>query len=373
MKLTIISHTEHYKRADGTIVGWGPTISEINHLAKDFEEIYHVAFLHQVKEIPPSSLPYTASNVHFVPLQPVGGPGILNKIRVLGSIPSVIATVRKTLKKTDVFQLRTPTGIGVYLIPYLTLFSNKKGWYKYAGNWAQENPPLGYRLQRAMLKKQKRKVTINGKWPGQPAHCYTFENPCLTLAEHKEGAEITRNKTFKPPFTFCFVGRLEDAKGVQRILDALTATENRSFIKEVHLVGDGPKKEVYKLQVEKHRLPVRFHGFLERNKVFELYKHSHFFLLPSTASEGFPKVIAEAANFGCIPLVSNVSSIGQYVTDENGFIVTPCTSEKLHQILQQIYNMEEEALIKKAREINKIANSFTFAHYRHRILTEILN
>jgi glycosyltransferase involved in cell wall biosynthesis len=372
LKLTIISHTEHYQTDDGTIVGWGPTISEINHLAKDFEEIYHVAFLHQVKEIPPSSLPYTASNVHFVPLRPVGGPGILNKIRVLGSIPSVIATVRKTLKKTDVFQLRTPTGIGVYLIPYLTLFSNKKGWYKYAGNWAQENPPLGYRLQRAMLKKQKRKVTINGKWPGQPAHCYTFENPCLTLAEHKEGAEITRNKTFKPPFTFCFVGRLEDAKGVQRILDALTATENRSFIKEVHLVGDGPKKEVYKSQVEKHRLPVRFHGFLEREKVFELYKQAHFFMLPSD-SEGFPKVIAEAANFGCIPMVSEVSSIGQYVNSENGYLITPCTSEKIHELLIQISKTPENEFINKASEIYKIANSFTFAHYRHRILTEILN
>ena len=38
MKLTIISHTEHYKLSDGTLVGWGPTITEINHLAEIFDE-----------------------------------------------------------------------------------------------------------------------------------------------------------------------------------------------------------------------------------------------------------------------------------------------------------------------------------------------
>src|SRR5690606_41847313 len=66
---------------------------------------------------------------------------------------------------------------------YLTLFCHKKGWYKYAGNWNQKKPPLGYALQRWMLKHQKRKVTINGSWPKQPKHCITFENPCLTEKE----------------------------------------------------------------------------------------------------------------------------------------------------------------------------------------------
>src|SRR5690625_4539144 len=112
MKLTIISHTEHYQTDDGTIVGWGPTISEINHLAKDFDEIHHVAFLHNVKDIPPSSLPYTAENIHFVPLSPVGGPGILNKLRVLASISAIVSTAPKKLKKTYLFQLQTTKGNG---------------------------------------------------------------------------------------------------------------------------------------------------------------------------------------------------------------------------------------------------------------------
>ena len=72
MKLAIISHTEHYRNAQGRIVGWGPTVSELNHLATHFDEIYHVAMLHDSAP-PPSSLPYLHDNITFVPLPPSGG------------------------------------------------------------------------------------------------------------------------------------------------------------------------------------------------------------------------------------------------------------------------------------------------------------
>ncbi len=371
MKLAIISHTEHYKNSDGTIVGWGPTISEINHLAQDFDEIYHIAFLHPGTP-PPSSLPYISSKIKFVPLKPVGGKGIGAKLKILWNIPIILGTVRKTLKLADVFQLRTPTGIGVFLIPYLTLFSNKKGWYKYAGNWNQDNPPLGYALQRWMLKNQNRKVTINGSWPKQPKHCVTFENPCLTEKEREEGLQIANSKSFAHPFTFCFVGRLEDAKGVQRIIDAFGALGNFEKVKTIHFIGNGEKMDYYKKQCDAFGLPAVFHGFLERKEVFEVYKKSQFLMLPSTASEGFPKVIAEAMNFGCVPIVSDVSSIGQYINPNNGFIVNPCTVKEFKQLLDQLIVMDAASLKIKAIESYQVAKDFTFENYQYRIKSEIL-
>ncbi len=203
MKLAIISHTEHYKDAHGRIVGWGPTVSEINHLAEHFNTIYHVAMLH-TSEAPPSSLPYLHSNIIFVPLPPSGGTTALNKLKILLQAPKTIAVVKKTLKKVDAFQLRVPTGIGVYLIPYLTYFSKKQGWYKYAGNWNQENAPLGYRLQRNLLKKQSRKVTINGQWPAQQKHCYSFENPCLTLEDRNAGIAVIKREVLRRTFFIHF-------------------------------------------------------------------------------------------------------------------------------------------------------------------------
>ena len=79
-KLLIISHTEHYKNANGVIVGWGSTVTEINYLATQFDKIYHLAvFLNE--EAPPSSLAYTSKNIYFVPLKGSGGKNILQKLK----------------------------------------------------------------------------------------------------------------------------------------------------------------------------------------------------------------------------------------------------------------------------------------------------
>ena len=371
LKLAIISHTEHYQDINGNIVGWGPTISEINHLADHFDHIYHLGFFY---EEPPkkSSLPYNKSNIEFVSLPVSGGKTIVDKLGILFAMPQLISKVDQYLKKVDVFQFRAPIGFGVYLIPYLTMMSCKQGWFKYAGNWNQKNPSIGYALQRYFLKKQSRKVTINGKWHNQPKQCYTFENPCLTDQERQLGKDLIQQKDYSPPYEFCFVGRLEDEKGVQRILDALKKIKTSGFIKNVHLIGDGLKKEDYERQIKKYDLPVSLHGFLKRNEVFNIYERSHFLLLPSTASEGFPKVIAEGMNYGCIPIVSSVSSIGQYINDENGFIVEPTNAVKLTEIFNKIEVLPENKLKNKVNLSYDVAKNFTFEHYIGRIKKEIL-
>jgi glycosyltransferase involved in cell wall biosynthesis len=372
MKLAVISHTEHYRRDDGVIVGWGPTISELNHLAPHFEEIFHLAFLWE--EVPPqSALPYIAPNITFIPLPRQGGTSFFSKLSLLTKMPATLQKVYKVLKGVDAFQVRTPTGMGVYLIPLLTLFSKKKGWFKYAGNWNQDHPPLGYALQRWFLRHQSRKVTINGRWPQQPRQCVSFENPCLTDIERIQGLQEIENKNYDGPFSFCFVGRLEDEKGVQRILEVIEQLGSHPKMKEFHLIGDGPKRIEYEQQALKLGVPVHFHGFLNRNAVFELYRKCHFLVLPSTASEGFPKVIAEGMNFGCLPLVSSVSSISQYVNEKNGWILNPVTGEQLLKTMHEILNQKGDILREKAGKAHKDVKGFTFEQYNHRILSEILN
>jgi glycosyltransferase involved in cell wall biosynthesis len=371
LKLAIISHTEHYKTEDGNIVGWGPTISEINNLANEFELIYHVAFFHEGTP-PPSSLQYTEPTIIFIPLPPTGGKSLKGKLSVLFKMPESLSIIRSILNKVDCFQVRTPLGMGVFLIPYLTFFSNKKGWYKYAGSWTLSNAPLAYRFQRWMLKKQSRKVTINGSWPNQLSHCITFENPCLTEQERKDGETLVESKSFFGPLSFCFVGRLEDEKGVHILMDAFSQLGDKRNIKSIELIGDGTKRSKYEKRALEIELPFIFHGFLSRNKVFELYKKCHFIVLPSQ-SEGFPKVIAEAMNFGCIPIVSDISSIGQYVNRENGYLIKNITASSLLNIFNEITATPEAILKKKALLGYRITNKFTFENYRNRVFNEILN
>ena len=51
MKLVVISHTEHFINSQGEVVGWGPTVIEINHLLDLFEEIVHIAVLNKSTDV----------------------------------------------------------------------------------------------------------------------------------------------------------------------------------------------------------------------------------------------------------------------------------------------------------------------------------
>ncbi|RYH72809.1 glycosyltransferase [Flavobacteriaceae bacterium 144Ye] len=372
MTLVIISHTEHYKTDDGTLVGWGPTISEINHLVAHFDTIIHVAMLHDGKA-PPSALPYTSERITFVSIPALGGRGIGSKLKSMVYAPKVIRSVAKVLREATVFQLRTPTGIGVYLIPYLTFFNKTKGWYKYAGNWNQTHPPLGYRLQRWMLKHQSRRVTINGRWEGQPKHCLTFENPCLTEAEVALGAAYSASREWPTVWNFCYVGRLESEKGVGRILDAfkVLSADEKAKIGTLHLVGDGPERSQFEAISKEIGVTVVFHGFLPRTEVFAIYKQCHGFIMPTTASEGFPKVIAEAMNFGCIPLVSNISAIGHYIHAKNGFLISPVNTNTIVKTILALVEIDESEYDSLIKNSSSIVEMFTFEYYNKRILKVI--
>ena len=374
MILTIISHTEHYKDTDGNIVGLGSTVTEINQLLGIFDEIVHIAMLHD-EVAPANTLAYISDRITFVPIPAVGGPRLKDKLNVIFEAPRILGLVSKQLDHSDYFQFRAPTGIGVYVIPYLLLFKQKKqGWFKYAGNWKQERPPLGYRFQRWLLQHQSRKVTINGVWDDQPEHCLSFENPCLFMKEVKDGQQLIAVKTFEFPIEICFVGRIEPEKGVDLFMESLSRlSKNQSKrIAKVHFVGTSEHLEEYVVRAGDMPVNMIFHDRISRAEVHGIYKRCHAIILPS-ASEGFPKVITEAMNYGCLPVVSNVSSIGQMIQDGvNGFLIEDLTVEGVKDTLVRLLS-QSQAQYTALTLVSKAAmKRFTYSYYNQHLLNTVL-
>ena len=116
-KLVVISHTEHQMNDEQRIVGWGPTVREINYLAQHWEKVVHVACLNQ-KNDSGSYIPYESNNIIFSPIPEFGGPTILDKIFIILKLPQILYTVHKTLEGATEVHLRLPISIGLFLIPY---------------------------------------------------------------------------------------------------------------------------------------------------------------------------------------------------------------------------------------------------------------
>jgi glycosyltransferase involved in cell wall biosynthesis len=94
--------------------------------------------------------------------------------------------------------------------------------------------------------------------------------------------------------------------------------------------------------------------------VHDLLKLSHFLLLPSD-SEGFPKVLAEAACYGVIPVVSSVSSIPHYINESNGFLWH--TGVPFYKLMEDIFKLSHENLQVKKKNIQLLSAKFGFNAY----------
>lgn len=333
MRLAVISHTPHH-HAGGRLVGWGPTIREIDHLAGLFEEVVHIAPVHD-GPAPASGLPYRAANVRVVAVPPAGGESVGNKLDVLRVLPRYVQAIRKELARCDIVHVRCPSNIG--LVAALLLSFRRlpeQRWIKYAGNWRpRSTESWSYGLQRWLLSRRipRALVTVNGRWPDQPAHVRSFLNPCLTDEELREGAAAGAGKSLVAPARLLFVGRLDEAKGCGRAVGILEALEREGIGATLDVVGDGPDRGRFETQAKAAGVEARFHGWLPRPQLSGFYANAHFLLLPSTSSEGWPKVLSEAMAYGVLPIASDVSSVPQYVErfgagraiaaeDRNGFV-----------------------------------------------------
>ena len=375
MTICIISHTEHYKDNNGNIVGWGPTVREISHLSAIADQIIHLAPLY-TKKAPSASLSYTDKRVQFIPLKPSGGKG-LKKLSVLFTAFHNLNLIHQYTKKADHIQFRSPTGMGIYVLPYLRFFRNKKYWVKYAGNWIDENIPLGNKLQKLFLLNfisSHTKVTYNGHWV-KKLNFLSFENPCLTEEEYQIGKEKIPQKEdpFIKGWQICFVGSLTEHKGVHLLLQALEKLENNKInIEKVHIIGDGPLMKQLKSQANRLNISVVFHGYLKKGEVNKVLFESHALVLPSK-SEGFPKVVSEAMNFGCIPVVTDISCIKQYIrNDYNGIFIKQPKYEEVALGIETLLYWDMKRYTNAVLYNSNLAGLYTYSVYNKMLQEKVL-
>jgi glycosyltransferase involved in cell wall biosynthesis len=282
------------------------------------------------------------------------------------------------VRRADVIHVRGP-GIPMFVgLIYCLIFPNKKWWFKYANDWSSWGKSRFWDLQKLLLSKFFWiRVTINGKWLNQPKHILSFENPCIWEISKKshQGWQLENLR-------FIYVGRLTNEKG---ILIALKCFESicRNLSEKVNIkftiIGEGPLKEYlanYKSELE--NLEISLLGTLSKTQIFEFYRLSDFIVLPTTSPEGFPKSIAEAMSFGCIPIVTAVSSIPQYITDgKSGFLVSENLENMLlefEKTLNYSINLEREKLREISNNARMVAEeNFTYDRFIYRVKSELIS
>jgi len=367
MRLLIVSAMPHHLR-DGTVVGWAPTVRELDRLATRFDSVRHIACLYP-GPAPASAIPYSASNLELVPVPPSGAEGLWGKFDVLRTSPNYIHTILRELPSADMVHVRAPAHIA--LIATLMLVVKRKPvarWFKYAGNWdPQGHESPSYTIQRHLFKSGLARgvVTVNGQWPAQPSWVRTFFNPSLDDQTIERAARAVHQKHLASPVQLLFVGRIETPKGAGRAIEIVARLAQRGVAAHLDLIGDGAERVEFEdlataLGVSSS---LAFHGWQPPTVVEDFYRRAHIQLLPTTASEGWPKVLSEGMAFGVVPLASTVSSIPQYIEQLDTGRSIPANDIDAYVAAIETYLDDHDRWAAESKRAAESTHWFSFRHY----------
>jgi glycosyltransferase involved in cell wall biosynthesis len=368
MNLVVISDTPMVPAGDGghTAV-FEPTLREIEFVCDLFDRVVWYGYDASLRQLGSSRRPKMDSiELRLFPTVR-GGSSFWLKLRVLFVLPILTWMVVRAMLRADIVHTRGPSVPAAICVVLSWLFRRKIFWHKYAGNWMEPSPPFMYGFQRWMLKQTRHcHVTVNGMWPGQPQHIHAFENPCFTAAEMEHANRTAAAKRFDGILTLCFVGHLVEAKGILELFEAIRMLRSMN-VPPFRLIvsGDGPLLDVLRRQAQGIGVEVLFTGYLKREELNAIYESSHVLVLPSR-SEGFPKVVAECAAFGCIPVVTDVSAIGQYVLHgRNGFLLESNSPESIAKVLRGLLLRPDLKAI--SIEAMKMSQDFTYERFMEKV------
>jgi glycosyltransferase involved in cell wall biosynthesis len=225
------------------------------------------------------------------------------------------------------------------------LFPKKIKTAKYAGNWdPKAKQPLTYKLQRWILSNtfltKNMQVLVYGDWENQTKNIKPFFTATYGEIEIQHSKSNIQNSTFTAPYQFLFVGTLSKGKQPLYAVQLVEELYKRGEKVVLDLYGEGVLRTEIEHYISQNNLSelVKLKGNQSKETILEAYQTSHFLILPSK-SEGWPKVVAEAMFWGCIPIASPVSCVPYMMGNgSRGIILREKLCEDANQITEVINN-----------------------------------
>jgi len=384
MKFTIITHAEHKLKQD-KIFAYEPYVKEMNLWLKHVDDVEIIAPISN-EEISIIDIAYE-SNIHssenkqikFVKIPSFDIISFKNSIKAFLKIPSILLLIFKAMKRTDHIHLRCPGNIGLLGCLVQILLPSKSKTVKYAGNWdPKSKQPLSYRFQKWIISNsfltKNCKVLVYGDWSNQSKNILPFFTASYSENEIEEIETRTlfdskQNDVFKNLnlIKFLFVGGF--TKGKQPLLTVKVIHEliNLGYSVQLRMYGDGIEKERIENYIKEHKLEetIFLYGNQPKEIVKKSYQQSHFLVFISK-SEGWPKVVAEAMFWGCVPISSNVSCIKDMLGNGiRGSIVEPIIGDIVNELQEYIEN--PKIYTKKGVEAMNWSRNYTLEKFEMEI------
>lgn len=273
--------------------------------------------------------------------------------------------ILKTIHSADHLHVRCPGNMALLACFAQIFYPKKIKTVKYAGNWDPKSAqPRSYRLQKWILSNtfltKNIQVLVYGEWPNQTKNIKPFFTATYCQDEIQKPMSVrAESRTKNNSFSFLFVGTLSSGKQPLYALQLVHELQKKGFKATLKIYGEGSERTTIEEYIKQYQLDeVAFLlGNQSKEIVLKAYQESHFLVLPSK-SEGWPKVVAEAMFWGCIPIVTPVSCV-PYMLDygKRGILLTNEIEEDANTITSLINH--PEVFAKMSNEAQLWSRQFT--------------
>lgn len=347
MKFTIITHVSHIK-SESLYFGYAPYIREMNIWLRNVEEVVVVAPLVS-QDLQSIHSPYICSNLQFRKVKEFNTTSFGAVFKTLVLLPSVMIQIYRAMQQADHIHLRCPGNMGLLAAVVQICFPKKKKTAKYAGNWdPKAKQPFTYKVQRWLLSNtfltKNMQVLVYGEWPKQTSNIRPFFTATYSAKEIQTAASTLPNELSlqeesrsaanafdsaqsdkrlvasqltlraesrsRQNYKFIFVGTLSKGKQPLYAIQLVAQLHQNGIKATLDLYGEGVLRIALETYIKRHNLQqyISLKGNQTKETLKNAYQTSHFLILPSK-SEGWPKAVAEAMFWGCVPVATPVSCV----------------------------------------------------------------
>ncbi len=341
MNFLIVTHVVH-TQSNNKYYGYAPYINEMNVWISKVDKLTVIAPL---KSYPATEIHqyYQHDHIEFISVPEFSFITPKKSIQAIFSIPLILCKLFICFFKANHIHLRCPGNMGLLGCIVQVFFPFKKKTAKYAGNWdPQSKQPLSYRIQKSILSStfftHNCQTLVYGNWKNLSKNCKPFFTATYKRSEIAPFVPKHTNELLR----FIFVGTLTKGKQPQYAIELVQQLLQKGVPCQLEMYGHGAEKAnlMHWIQTNQLQNNVFLKGVAHRDEMKTIYKRSHFLLLPSK-SEGWPKVIAEAMFWGCLPASTAVSCVSDMLDDGNrGLLLSTNLDRDTQSILELIQQPE---------------------------------
>jgi len=342
MRLLILSHASHIEQKV-FLFSYAPYVREMNLWLNyvDNVEIIAPKFIGKPNAI---EIAYKHKNIKYSKISAIQFTSISNILKSIFKLPLILYKIFTACRRADHIHLRCPGNIGLLGCIVQLFFPRKTKTAKYAGNWdPNAKQPLSYRLQKWILSNttltKNMQVLVYGKWENQTKNI----KPFFTATYSNSEIETIKKRNYNTVLKFVFVGSLVAGKRPLLAIKIIEALQRQGYKVQLDIFGDGVLKNELSNYISVNNLKsnIIIHGNQPKAVIKTAFKTAHFSILPSK-SEGWPKAIAEAMFFGCIPIVTKISCVPYMLGYGNrGVLIEPTLIEATNKIIKNLNNIDQ--------------------------------